>query len=106
MVPAGTASSPETTSAGGGDHVCGTAYLTVLSASPAMVGLVTWMGSSDASGRAVSATEMASGATDGCPTIHGLSPSLPAATATTTPARTAFETARVPAPSGCPYSEP
>src|SRR5215207_957429 len=100
--PAGTVRVPVIASAGAGAHVCGTAYLAVLPARPSMVGLSTSMGSNEASGSAVSATAMAAGAIDGWPTIHGRLPSLPAATATTTPACTALVTARVSADSGWP----
>src|SRR4051794_22329333 len=57
--PAGTVSVPVRASAGAGDHVCGTAYLMVLLTRPAIGGLSTSTGSSDASGRAVSATARA-----------------------------------------------
>src|SRR5262245_38229133 len=61
--PAGTVSGPSSRAVGAADHVCGTAYLTVLSMSPSIVGDNTCTGSSDASGSAVSATAIDSGAT-------------------------------------------
>ena len=100
--PAGMVSVPVRASVGAGAQTWGTPYLMVLSASPSIVGLSTSIGSSEASGSAVSATARAAAAIDGWPTIHGRSPSLPAATATTTPARTAFDTASVSADSGWP----
>src|SRR5262249_58550262 len=90
--PAGTVRTPEMACSGAGDHVCGTAYFTVLPGSPWIVGESTRTGNREASGSAVSATDIAPGATEGWLTTHGLLPSLPAATATTTPARTALAT--------------
>src|SRR3989442_811977 len=71
-----------------------------------LAGELTCNGKPLALGTWVCATLMTSGVEEGEPTMYGLSPSLPAAQTTTTPARTAMAEAALKSSCTWPYGEP